>query len=117
MYKRQVVDIGPGAGKNGGEVVAAGTAKEIMEVPESVTGAYLSHRIEIPVPSKRRKPAGFLTVKGAAENNLKNITVKFPLGVMTCVTGVSGSGKSSLVNEILCKSLTRTLNRCLLYTS
>ena len=104
-------DIGPGAGKNGGEVVAAGTAKEIMEVPESVTGAYLSHRIEIPVPSKRRKPAGFLTVKGAAENNLKNITVKFPLGVMTCVTGVSGSGKSSLVNEILCKSLTRTLNR------
>lgn len=106
-----VVDIGPGAGKNGGEVVAAGTAKEIMEVPESVTGAYLSHRIEIPVPSKRRKPAGFLTVKGAAENNLKNITVKFPLGVMTCVTGVSGSGKSSLVNEILCKSLTRTLNR------
>ena len=110
-----VVDIGPGAGKNGGEVVAAGTAKEIMEVPESVTGAYLSHRIEIPVPSKRRKPAGFLTVKGAAENNLKNITVKFPLGVMTCVTGVSGSGKSSLVNEILCKSLTRTLNlaRCI----
>ncbi len=106
-----VVDIGPGAGKNGGEVVAAGTAKEIMEVPESVTGAYLSHRIEIPVPSKRRKPAGFLTVKGAAENNLKNIMVKFPLGVMTCVTGVSGSGKSSLVNEILCKSLTRTLNR------
>ena len=106
-----VVDIGPGAGKNGGEVVAAGTAKEIMEVPESVTGAYLSHRIEIPVPSKRRKPAGFLTVKGAAENNLKNITVKFPLGVMTCVSGVSGSGKSSLVNEILCKSLTRTLNR------
>ena len=106
-----VVDIGPGAGKNGGEVVAAGTAKEIMEVPESVTGAYLSHRIEIPVPSKRRKPAGFLTVKGAAENNLKNIPVKFPLGVMTCVTGVSGSGKSSLVNEILCKSLTRTLNR------
>lgn len=106
-----VVDIGPGAGKNGGEVVAAGTAKEIMEVPESVTGAYLSQRIEIPVPSKRRKPAGFLTVKGAAENNLKNITVKFPLGVMTCVTGVSGSGKSSLVNEILCKSLTRTLNR------
>ena len=106
-----VVDIGPGAGKNGGEVVAAGTAKEIMEEPESVTGAYLSHRIEIPVPSKRRKPAGFLTVKGAAENNLKNITVKFPLGVMTCVTGVSGSGKSSLVNEILCKSLTRTLNR------
>ena len=106
-----VVDIGPGAGKNGGEVVAAGTAKEIMEVLESVTGAYLSHRIEIPVPSKRRKPAGFLTVKGAAENNLKNITVKFPLGVMTCVTGVSGSGKSSLVNEILCKSLTRTLNR------
>ena len=106
-----VGDIGPGAGKNGGEVVAAGTAKEIMEVPESVTGAYLSHRIEIPVPSKRRKPAGFLTVKGAAENNLKNITVKFPLGVMTCVTGVSGSGKSSLVNEILCKSLTRTLNR------
>lgn len=106
-----VVDIGPGAGKNGGEVVAAGTAEEIMQIPESITGAYLSKRIEIPVPSKRRKPTGYLTVKGAAENNLKKVNVKIPLGVMTCVTGVSGSGKSSLVNEILSKSLTRTLNR------
>lgn len=106
-----VVDIGPGAGKNGGEVVAAGTAEEIMKVPESITGQYLSRKIEIPVPSERRKPTGFLMVKGAGENNLKNINVKIPLGVMTCVTGVSGSGKSSLVNEILCKSLTRTLNR------
>ncbi len=106
-----VVDIGPGAGKNGGRVVAQGTAEEIMQVPESVTGAYLSRRKEIPIPAVRRKPNGFLTVKGARENNLKNITVKFPLGVFTCVTGVSGSGKSSLVNEILSKSLTRTLNR------
>lgn len=106
-----VVDIGPGAGKNGGKVVAAGTAEDIMKEPESITGAYLSGKLEIPVPSSRRKPAGYLTVKGAAENNLKKIHVKIPLGVMTCVTGVSGSGKSSLVNEILSKSLTRTLNR------
>ena len=106
-----VIDIGPGAGKSGGYVVAEGTAEEIMKVPESITGAYLSKRIEIPVPGKRRRPAGYLTVKGAAENNLKKINVKFPTGVLTCVTGVSGSGKSSLVNEILSKSLTRTLNR------
>lgn len=106
-----VVDIGPGAGKDGGEVVAVGTAEEIMQVPESITGQYLSKKIEIPIPSKRRKPTGYLVVKGAEENNLKKINVKVPLGVITCVTGVSGSGKSSLVNEILCKSLTRTLNR------
>ena len=106
-----VVDIGPGAGKNGGEVVAEGTAEEIMKVPESITGQYLSKKIEIPIPSKRRKPSEYLSVKGAEDNNLKKINVKIPLGVMTCVTGVSGSGKSSLVNEILCKSLTRTLNR------
>ncbi len=106
-----IVDIGPGAGKNGGLVVAEGTAEEIMKVPESVTGAYLSKRIEIPIPRERRKPTGYLTIKGAEENNLKGIQVKFPIGVFTCVTGVSGSGKSSLVNEILSKSLTRTLNR------
>lgn len=106
-----VVDIGPGAGRNGGRVVACGTAEDIMKVPESITGAYLSGEKKIPVPSSRRKPTGFLTVKGAAENNLKGINVKIPLGVMTCVTGVSGSGKSSLVNEILSKSLTKTLNR------
>ncbi|MCH5253077.1 MAG: excinuclease ABC subunit UvrA [Lachnospiraceae bacterium] len=106
-----VVDIGPGAGEHGGAVVAEGTAQDIMKVPESVTGAYLSGKLQIPVPKKRRKPTGFLTVKGAEENNLKKINVKIPLGVMTCVTGVSGSGKSSLVNEILSKSLTRTLNR------
>lgn len=106
-----VVDIGPGAGEHGGEVVAEGTAEDIIKVPESVTGAYLSKKIQIPVPKKRRKPTGYLTVKGAQENNLKKINVKIPLGVMTCVTGVSGSGKSSLVNEILSKSLTRTLNR------
>lgn len=106
-----VVDIGPGAGRNGGKVVACGTAEDIMKVPESITGAYLSGKRAIPVPSSRRKPTGFLTVKGAAENNLKNINVKIPLGVITCVTGVSGSGKSSLINEILSKSLTRTLNR------
>lgn len=106
-----VVDIGPGAGKNGGHVVAEGTAEEIMKVPESITGAYLSKKIEIPIPAKRRKPAGYLTVKGAEEHNLKKINVKIPTGILTCVTGVSGSGKSSLVNEILSKSLTRTLNR------
>ena len=106
-----VVDIGPGAGEHGGNVVAAGTAEEIMQCPESITGAYLSGRIQIPVPKERRKPTGWLTVKGAAENNLKNIDVKIPLGIMTCVTGVSGSGKSSLVNEILYKALAKKLNR------
>jgi len=106
-----LIDIGPGAGEHGGEVVAIGTAEEIMKNEKSITGAYLSGRIQIPVPSERRKPAGWLTVKGAAENNLKNIDVKFPLGVMTCVTGVSGSGKSSLVNEILYKALAKKLNR------
>lgn len=106
-----IVDIGPGAGEHGGRVVAAGTAEEIMTNPDSITGAYLSGRRKIPVPESRRTPAGWLTVKGAAENNLKNIRVDFPLGVMTCVTGVSGSGKSSLVNEILYKALARKLNR------
>lgn len=106
-----IVDIGPGAGVHGGEVVAKGTAKEIMENENSITGAYLSGRIQIPIPKERRKPTGFISVKGAAENNLKNINVDFPLGIMTCVTGVSGSGKSSLVNEILYKSLAKTLNR------
>ena len=106
-----IVDIGPGAGEHGGRVVAAGTAEEIMANPDSITGAYLSGRRKIPVPESRRTPAGWLTVKGAAENNLKNIRVDFPLGVMTCVTGVSGSGKSSLVNEILYKALARKLNR------
>ncbi len=106
-----VVDIGPGAGSHGGEVVACGTAEEIMENPESITGKYLSGELKIPVPETRRKPAGWLKVLGARENNLKNINVDFPLGVMTCVTGVSGSGKSSLVNEILYKHLARDLNR------
>ena len=106
-----IVDIGPGAGEHGGEVVAAGTPREIMENQNSVTGAYLSGKIKIPVPEVRRKPTGFLTVKGAAQNNLKNIDVSFPLGIMTVVTGVSGSGKSSLVNEILYKSLAKNLNR------
>ena len=106
-----MIDIGPGAGEHGGEVIAQGTAEEIMQVPESITGQYLSGRLRIPVPEKRRKPNGWLTVKGAAENNLKDITVKFPLGVFTCVTGVSGSGKSSLVNEILYKYLAKMLNR------
>lgn len=106
-----VVDIGPGAGSHGGEVIACGTAEEIMKIPESVTGKYLSGELKIPVPKERRKPAGWLKVVGAKENNLKNINVEFPLGVMTCVTGVSGSGKSSLVNEILYKRLARDLNR------
>ena len=106
-----IVDVGPGAGVHGGEVVATGTAEDIMANENSITGAYLSGRIQIPVPEVRKEPAGFLTVKGAAENNLKKINVDFPLGVMTCVTGVSGSGKSSLVNEILYKSLARNLNR------
>ena len=106
-----IVDIGPGAGSRGGVVVAQGTAEEIMQVPESVTGAYLSGRIKIPVPTERRKPEGYLKVIGASENNLKQIDVKFPLGVFTCVTGVSGSGKSSLVNEILYKRLAKELNR------
>ena len=106
-----IVDIGPKAGSHGGVVVAAGTAKQIMKNKESITGAYLSRRIKIPVPAERRLPNGYLTIKGAAENNLKNIDVKIPLGIMTCVTGVSGSGKSSLVNEILYKRLARDLNR------
>ncbi len=106
-----VVDIGPGAGSHGGEVVACGTAEEIMKVPDSVTGKYLSGELRIPVPEERRKPAGFLKVLGARENNLKGIDVEIPLGIMTCVTGVSGSGKSSLVNEILYKHLARDLNR------
>ena len=106
-----VVDIGPGAGSHGGEVVACGTAEEIMKIPESVTGKYLSGELAIPVPAERRKPSGWIKVVGAQENNLKNINVEFPLGVMTCVTGVSGSGKSSLVNEILYKHLARDLNR------
>ena len=106
-----VVDIGPGAGEHGGELVAIGTAEELMKNPDSVTGAYLSGKLKIPVPAQRKEPSGYLTVRGAAENNLKNIDVTFPLGVMTCVTGVSGSGKSSLVNEILYKALARKLNR------
>ena len=106
-----VVDIGPGAGSHGGEVVACGTAQEIMEVNESVTGQYLSGALKIPVPAKRRKPTGWLKVKGAQENNLKNINVDIPLGIFTCVTGVSGSGKSSLVNEIVYKTLAKKLNR------
>ena len=106
-----IVDIGPGAGENGGHVVAQGTAEDIMACEESITGAYLSRRIMIPVPEERRKPTGYIEVKGARVNNLKNIDVKFPLGIMTCVTGVSGSGKSSLVNEILYKRLARDLNR------
>lgn len=106
-----VVDIGPGAGEHGGQVIATGTAEDIMKNPNSITGKYLSGEIKIPVPKTRRKPKGFLKVVGAKENNLKNIDVKLPIGVLTCVTGVSGSGKSSLVNEILYKSLARKLNR------
>ncbi|MBQ8663844.1 MAG: excinuclease ABC subunit UvrA [Eubacterium sp.] len=106
-----IVDIGPGAGEHGGKIVATGTAEEIMACPESVTGDYLSGRLSIPVPEIRREPTGYLTVKGARENNLRNIDVKLPLGVMTCVTGVSGSGKSSLINEILYKHLAKALNR------
>ena len=106
-----VVDIGPGAGEHGGQVIATGTAEDLMKNPNSITGKYLSGEIKIPVPKTRRKPKGFLKVVGAKENNLKNIDVKVPIGVLTCVTGVSGSGKSSLVNEILYKSLARKLNR------
>ncbi len=106
-----VIDIGPGAGSHGGEVVACGTAEEIMRVPESITGKYLSGELRIPVPEARRTPTGYLKVLGAQENNLKNIDVEIPLGVLTCVTGVSGSGKSSLINEILYKHLARDLNR------
>ena len=106
-----IVDIGPGAGEHGGQIVAVGTAEEIMKNPDSITGAYLSGRLQIPVPSERRTPTGWITVRGAEENNLKKIDVSFPLGVMTCVTGVSGSGKSSLVNEILYKALAKKLNR------
>lgn len=106
-----IVDIGPGAGEHGGEVIAEGTAKQIMKNKKSITGAYLSGRIKIPIPSTRRTPTGFLTIKGARENNLKNITVDIPLGILTCITGVSGSGKSSLINEILNKKLSRVLNR------
>ena len=106
-----VVDIGPGAGSHGGEVVACGTAEEIMQIPESVTGKYLSGELAIPIPGERRAPTGFLKVLGAKENNLKGVNVEIPLGIMTCVTGVSGSGKSSLVNEILYKRLARDLNR------
>ena len=106
-----IVDIGPGAGEHGGQLVAMGTAEDLMKNEDSITGAYLSGKLKIPVPSERRKPTGFLTVKRAAENNLKNIDVKIPLGIMTCITGVSGSGKSSLINEILYKRLARDLNR------
>ncbi len=106
-----IVDIGPGAGEHGGEVIVTGTAEEIMRNPDSITGAYLSGRIKIPVPSERKQPTGWLTVKGARENNLKNIEVEIPLGIMTCITGVSGSGKSSLTNEILYKTMAKKLNR------
>ncbi len=106
-----IVDIGPGAGEHGGELVAIGTAEDIMNCPDSITGAYLSGRLSIPVPKVRKTPTGYLTIKGAAVNNLKNVEVDIPLGVMTCVTGVSGSGKSSLINEILYKRLARDLNR------
>ncbi len=108
-----IVDIGPGAGSEGGEVTALGTAEDIMKVPESVTGQYLSGKKFIPIPTSRRIPVDFLEIKGAAENNLKNIDVKIPIGVFTCVTGVSGSGKSSLINEILYKKLAKKLNRAI----
>ncbi len=111
MAADYIVDIGPNAGEHGGNVVAAGTAQEIMQNPDSVTGAYLSGRIKIPVPKERKEPSGFLKVIGAEENNLKKVNVDIPLGVMTCVTGVSGSGKSSLTNEVLYKTLQRKLNR------
>lgn len=106
-----IVDIGPGAGEHGGEVIATGTAAEIMACPDSITGDYLSGRRKIPVPDERKQPTGWLTVKGARENNLKNIDVRIPLGIMTCITGVSGSGKSSLTNEILYKAMAKKLNR------
>ena len=106
-----IVDIGPGAGEHGGQLVAMGTAEDLMKNENSVTGAYLSGKLKIPVPTERHKPTGFLTIRGAAENNLKNIDVKIPLGIITCITGVSGSGKSSLINEILYKHLARDLNR------
>ncbi|MBS7298412.1 MAG: excinuclease ABC subunit UvrA [Eubacteriales bacterium] len=115
MVADHIVDIGPGAGVNGGEIIAEGTAEEIMNNPDSITGQYLSGAKKIPVPDKRRKPTGWLEVIGAKENNLKNIDVKIPLGVFACVTGVSGSGKSSLVNEILYKQLARDLNRAKLH--
>ena len=105
-----IVDIGPGAGEHGGNVVAVGTAAQIMKCKESITGAYLSGRIKIPVPKERRSPTGWIKIRGARENNLKNIDVDVPLGIMTCVTGVSGSGKSSLINEILYKALAKKLN-------
>ena len=106
-----IVDIGPRAGVHGGQVVATGTAEDIMKNKDSLTGAYLSGRIKIPVPTERKQPTGFITIKGARENNLKNVDVDIPLGVMTCITGVSGSGKSSLTNEILYKHLAKKLNR------
>ena len=106
-----IVDIGPGAGEHGGKLVGIGTAEELMKNPDSITGAYLSGKLKIPVPEVRKKPTGFLTIKGAAENNLKHIDVDIPLGIMTCITGVSGSGKSSLINEILYKRLAKELNR------
>ena len=106
-----IVDVGPGAGSHGGEIVAAGSLKDIIKCKKSLTGAYLSGKIKIPVPQERRKPSGYITIRGARENNLKNIDVQIPLGIMTCVTGVSGSGKSSLTNEILYKHLAKSLNR------
>ncbi len=107
-----IVDIGPGAGEHGGEVVAVGNAEEIMANPSSITGAYLSGKVKIPVPEVRKEPTGWLEIKGAKENNLKNVDVKIPLGIMTCITGVSGSGKSSLINEILYKRSSKRLKSC-----